>query len=85
MPTLNVSLTREFASFIEEAVASGDYVSASEVVRDALRIMKHDRESEEVKLAALRQAIDIGVRQMERGEFSKRSITEIFAQATSGQ
>ena len=40
MPTMNVSLTEEIADFVEGEVASGDYVSASEVVREALRIMK---------------------------------------------
>ena len=81
MPTLNVSLTPEFADFIEEAVASGSYVSASEVVRDALRLMRQDQESEEVRLAFLRRAVDIGLAQSERGEFSERSVTDIFAAA----
>ena len=81
MPTLNVSLTPEFADFIEEAVASGSYVSASEVVRDALRLMRQDQESEDVRLALLRRAVDTGLEQSERGEFSERSVTDIFAAA----
>lgn len=81
MPTLNVSLTPEFADFIEEAVASGSYVSASEVVRDALRLMRQDQESEDVRLALLRRAVDTGLAQSERGEFSERSVTDIFAAA----
>ena len=81
MPTLNVSLTPEFADFIEEAVASGSYVSASEVVRDALRLMRQDQESEDVRLALLRKAVDTGLAQSERGEFSERSVTDIFAAA----
>ena len=81
MPTLNVSLTPEFADFIEEAVASGSYVSASQVVRDALRLMRQDQESEDVRLALLRKAVDTGLAQSERGEFSERSVTDIFAAA----
>ncbi|MDX3927327.1 MAG: type II toxin-antitoxin system ParD family antitoxin [Shinella sp.] len=84
MPTLNVNLTPEFADFVEEAVASGAYVSASEVVREALRIMRHDRESEAAKLAQLRRAIDTGIAQAERGEFSERSVKDIFADAIDG-
>ncbi|MEW9615880.1 type II toxin-antitoxin system ParD family antitoxin [Shinella sp. S4-D37] len=81
MPTLNVSLTPEFADFIEEAVASGSYVSASEVVRDALRLMRQERESEAARLALLRKAVDAGLAQSERGEFSGRSVTDIFTAA----
>jgi antitoxin ParD1/3/4 len=77
MPTMNVSLSAELAHFVEEEVASGDYVSASEVVRDALRVMRRDREVEDVKLHLLRQAIDVAMQQAERGEFSDRSIDDI--------
>ncbi|PTM98748.1 type II toxin-antitoxin system ParD family antitoxin [Mycoplana dimorpha] len=84
MPTLNVSLTPEFADFIEEAVASGSYVSASEVVRDALRLMRDERESEAVKLAVLRNAVELGLAQSDRGEFSQRSVSEIFASVAAG-
>ena len=81
MPTLNVSLTPEFADFIEEAVTSGSYVSASEVVRDALRLMRQEQESEVAKLALLRKAVDAGLAQSERGEFSERSVANIFSAA----
>ncbi|MGD9477129.1 UNVERIFIED_ORG: type II toxin-antitoxin system ParD family antitoxin [Roseateles sp. XES5] len=81
MPTLNVSLTPEFADFIEDAVASGSYVSASEVVRDALRLMRQEQESEAAKLAILRKAVDTGLTQSQRGEFSDRSVSDIFAAA----
>ena len=81
MPTLNVSLTPEFADFIEDAVASGSYVSASEVVRDALRMMRQQQEGEETKLALLRKAVDAGLAQSQRGEFSERSVSDIFSAA----
>ena len=81
MPTLNVSLTSEFADFVEGAVASGSYVSASEVVRDALRLMRQDQESAAAKLALLRKAVDAGLAQSERGEFSEHSVSDIFAAA----
>jgi antitoxin ParD1/3/4 len=37
MPKISVSLTDEHARVVEEAVASGDYGSSSEVIREALR------------------------------------------------
>ena len=38
--SLNVSLTPELADYIAAQVASGRYRSASEVVRDALRLLQ---------------------------------------------
>ncbi|HYI69818.1 MAG TPA: type II toxin-antitoxin system ParD family antitoxin, partial [Skermanella sp.] len=35
---MNVSLTPELERQIEQRVASGDYISASEVMREALRL-----------------------------------------------
>ena len=37
---MNVSLTKELESFVNELVTSGMYFSASEVVRDGLRLLK---------------------------------------------
>lgn len=84
MPTMNVSLTPEFAAFVDEAVASGDYVSASEVVREALRVLRDDKESEEAKLALLKRAVGIGLAQSAQGNFSDRSVGDIFADAIDG-
>ena len=81
MPTLNVSPTPEFAEFIEDAVSTGSYVSASEVVRDALRLMRQEQESAAAKLALLRRAVEEGLAQAERGEFSDRTVSDIFSAA----
>lgn len=47
---MNVSLTKELENFVSELVASGMYYSASEVVRDGLRLLK---EQEELKKNSL--------------------------------
>ena len=60
MPTRSVNLTKELDGFITDKVASGRYENASEVVRAALRSLKRDERRFEVKLAALRAAIDEG-------------------------
>jgi antitoxin ParD1/3/4 len=41
---VSVALTTELADKVQDAVRSGDYASASEVVRDALRDWARDRE-----------------------------------------
>lgn len=79
MPTMNVSLSDEFVEFVEEEIASGEYGTASEVVRDALRILKREREARAEKLAILRREVAIGLEQMQKGRFSKRSVADIAA------
>ncbi|GLK55886.1 antitoxin ParD1/3/4 [Methylopila capsulata] len=77
MPTMNVSLTSKMADFVAREVASGDYASASELVRDALRLLQREREIEREKIEALRAAIDVGWRQADRGEFSELDLDAI--------
>lgn len=59
--TLNVNLTPELEALVRDKVASGRYSSASEVVRDALRLMEiRDREGE-ARLEWLRREIQTGI------------------------
>jgi antitoxin ParD1/3/4 len=60
MPTRNVNLTDELDRFVLAKVESGRYENASEVVRAALRTLECEERRYEVKLAALRAAIDAG-------------------------
>ena len=60
MPTRNVNLTDELDHFVLKKVKSGRYENASEVVRAALRTLEREERQYEVKLAALRSAIDAG-------------------------
>ena len=53
-----ISLTAKDDAFIAGQVDSGEYGNASEVVRAGLRLL----EQEQLKLAALRRAIDEGDR-----------------------
>ena len=62
------ALTAEMVEFVENQVSTGDYVSASEVVRDALRVMRHEKQLEAAKVRLLREELDRGIEQAERGE-----------------
>lgn len=83
MPTMNVNLTPEMAEFVSDELDSGDYASASELVRDALRALRRDRDIEREKIEILRRKLDIGIEQAERREFSTRSVEEIAASVLS--
>jgi len=67
MPTMNVSLPKALAEFVEAEVASGAYSTASEVVRDGLRMLREERAVYEEKLAILRREIQIGIDEVEAG------------------
>ncbi len=60
MPTLNVNLTDELDRLVLQKVESGRYEDASEVVRAALRTLVREEEHYNMKLAALRTAVDEG-------------------------
>jgi antitoxin ParD1/3/4 len=79
MPTMNVSLPAALAEFVEKEVASGNYSTASEVVRDGLRMLREERAVYEEKLAILRREIQIGLDDVAAGRFSDRSVMDILA------
>ena len=65
---MNVHLTPELEHLVQKKVRSGRYNSASEVVREALRLMEQKDELRTVQLQELRSRIDKGLAQAERGE-----------------
>jgi len=77
MATMNVSLPNEMVDFVENEVAQGGYSSSSEVVRDALRLLQHDKAQQREKLAILRREINMGIEAATAGRFSKRSVRDI--------
>lgn len=50
---ISIALTPEFAGLIREAVASGEYASTSEVIRDALRGWKARRAEQDLDIQDL--------------------------------
>ncbi len=79
MPTMNVTLSDEFARFVDDEVASGEYRTASEVVCDALRLLRRERASREETVEILRQAVQLGLEQAATGRLSSRTPAEILA------
>lgn len=78
---MNVSLTTELEQYVQSKVDSGLYQSASEVIREGLRLLKDKDSLQELKLNALRQDLQQGIDQADRGEFSQRSIADLKAEA----
>jgi putative addiction module CopG family antidote len=76
---MGVTIDKKLLDRIEMKVLSGDYASASDVVRKALALLD-DREA---KLRWLQGELDKGLASVERGDISTRSIEEIIADARS--
>jgi antitoxin ParD1/3/4 len=65
---VNVSLTPELEAMVQERVRAGRYTSASEVVREALRLLAHRDEFRQARLAEIRGKADEGLRSLDGGE-----------------
>jgi len=68
---MNVSLTPELDNFITGKVESGRYNSASEVVREALRLLEEHDRARNAQLAAFNQEIGARLASLDRGEHVK--------------
>jgi len=64
---MNISLTKELEKIIQDKVNSGLYTSASEVIREALRLMQHNDNLQQLKINQLNQAIELGLTQLQSG------------------
>jgi antitoxin ParD1/3/4 len=63
---MNVSLTKELEKLVNDRVKSGMYQTASEVIREGLRLLK-----ERDNLESLRRDIRAGFEAIDRGEYEE--------------
>jgi antitoxin ParD1/3/4 len=75
---MNVSLTPELEQLVHEKVKSGRYLSASEVVREGLRLLEERDRLHQLRLSELQQELTIGVQQADRGELIEAD--DVFAE-----
>jgi antitoxin ParD1/3/4 len=79
--SLNVSLPVELENRVREHVASGLYSSASEVIREALRVFEAYQAMRTRTLAALKSDIDEGMADVRAGRVSSIDFSELKAEA----
>ena len=75
---MNVSLTPELEKFVQKKVKAGRYNSASEVVREALRLLEDQEQARASQLKEFRSEVDRRLSSLDRGEVLDGE--EVFAQ-----
>lgn len=66
---MNVSLTPELEKFVSDKVATGRYTSASEVVREALRLLEREEKSRKEQIEEFNRELQRRMDSVARGEF----------------
>jgi antitoxin ParD1/3/4 len=75
--SLASALPADLAAFVEDKVASGLYETENEVIREALRLLRERDQVREMRLAALRSEIQLGLDDSARGEVAPLDMAEI--------
>ena len=65
---MNVSLTKELEEFVNRKVESGRYTSASEVVREALRLLEEHETTRAEQLERFNAELERRIASLDRGE-----------------
>jgi antitoxin ParD1/3/4 len=77
MPTRNVSLTDHLDRFVDANIEAGRYQNASEVVREALRLLELQQKEQQARLERLREAIRLGEESLVRGDYVDVDIDDL--------
>jgi antitoxin ParD1/3/4 len=77
---MNVSLTPELEKWVQSKVESGMYTSASEVIREGLRLLKEQDALKAIRLAELRREIQQGINSGESTQLNMDEIIELAKQ-----
>ena len=81
---MNVSLTPELENLVNEKVKSGLYNSASEVIREGLRLLQEQDLLKQIRRDELRREIMLGVNQLRNGEYTEIKSPEELKSFTKG-
>jgi antitoxin ParD1/3/4 len=82
---MNVSLTPELERFVSTKVETGRYNSASEVVREALRLLEEHDSARALQLAQFNEELGRRLASLDRGETVDPAVTRARLQKKSEQ
>lgn len=78
---MNITLGSEFERRITKKIDTGLYTSASEVIREGLRLLFEKDLIREQQAELLKEEVSRGFLQLDSGETSNNSIANIFQKA----
>lgn len=64
---MNISLPRHLEQWVKQRLDTGMYDSASEVIREALRLLCEQEDLKQLRIQELRRQLQTGVEQLDRG------------------
>lgn len=76
--SLNISLPLELENRVRAHVASGLYGSASEVIREALRLFETYQQLQKLDLVSLRKNIALGIQEADTNQLRELSVQKII-------
>ena len=74
---MNISLTPELKAFVQSRVSSGLYNNASEVIREALRLLNERDQIKALKLELLKKELSLGLESLDQEDFGDPDIDSI--------
>jgi putative addiction module CopG family antidote len=85
MAVLSVSVDEASNRFVEDRVASGEFLSAGEVVGAGLSLLKRRAERDMRKLERLRAAIQVGIDEIDQENFEVIDDLEVWLDTLEGE
>ena len=79
--TKSIALTAKLEAWIDALVEEGEYRSASEVVREALRAMQKDQDRRAAELLEIQARIAGALAQADRGKYAEGTGEEAISRA----
>jgi antitoxin ParD1/3/4 len=77
---MQILLKPELEKFVVEKVKAGQYADASDIVNEALEILREQEEITPEHEACLKREVQHGLEQLDRGEFSEFGAEQIIAE-----
>jgi len=78
---MNITLGNEFERRISKKIDTGLYTSASEVIREGLRLLFEKDLIRERQLELLKEEVSKGFMQLDSGKLGNSSVADIFNKA----
>jgi antitoxin ParD1/3/4 len=84
---MNVSLTPDLEKFVRDKLKSGMYQSASEVIREGLRLLAEQEKLKRERLETLRREVALGLASAKAGHLvdGDTTITELLEGLSKGR